>query len=53
MLQTSISKYIERCKVPMIKKRRNQKKVPTPKTEVGKTQLTIRYLFHENISEAE
>ena len=32
---------------------RNQKKIPTPKTEVGKTKLTkltIRYLYHENIS---
>ena len=31
-------------------KRRNQKKIPTPKTEVGKNKLTIRYLYHENIS---
>ena len=31
----------------------NQKKIPTPKTEVGKTKLTIRYLYHENISQAE
>ena len=38
----------------MIRKRRNQKKILTPKTEVGKkTELTIRYLYHENISEAE
>ena len=31
---------------------RNQKKIPTPKTEVEKknTKLTIRYLYHENIS---
>ena len=27
--------------------RRNQKKIPIPKTEVGKTKLTIRYLYHE------
>ena len=27
--------------------RRNQKKIPTPKTEVGKNKLTIRYLYHE------
>ena len=27
-----------------------RKKIPTPKTEVGKKkQLTIRYLYHENI----
>ena len=25
----------------MIRKRRNQKEIPTPKTEVGKTKLTI------------
>ena len=29
----------------MIRKRRNQKEIPTPKTEVGKTKLTIRYLY--------
>ena len=34
----------------MIRKRRNQKEIPTPKTEVGKTKLTIRYLNLENIS---
>ena len=28
----------------------NQKKNPTPKTEVGITKLTIRYLYLENIS---
>ena len=28
---------------------RNQEKIPTPKTEVGKTKLTIGYLYHENI----
>ena len=27
-----------------------EKKTPTPKTEMGKTILTIRYLYHENIS---
>ena len=37
----------------MIRKRRNQKEIPTPKTEVGKTKLTIRYLYLDNISEAE
>ena len=26
-------------------KRRNLKETPTPKTEVGKTKLTIRYLY--------
>ena len=29
----------------MIRKRRNQKEIPTTKTEVGKTKLTIRYLY--------
>ena len=35
-----------------IRKRRNQKKIPTPKTEMRKTKLTIKYmyLYHENIS---
>ena len=28
---------------------RNQKTISTPNTEVGKTKLTIRYLYHENI----
>ena len=30
----------------MIRKRRNQKEIPNPKTEVGKTKLTIRYLVY-------
>ena len=29
----------------MIRKRSSQKKIPTPKTEVDKTKLTIRYLY--------
>ena len=29
----------------MIRKRRNQKEIPTPKTEAGKTKLTIRYTY--------
>ena len=29
---------------------KDQEKAPTPKTEVGKTKLTIRHLYHENIS---
>ena len=33
-----------------IMKMRNQKEIPTPKTEAGKTKLTIRHLYHENIS---
>ena len=40
-------KNTKRYKQAKIRKRRNQKKIPTPKTEVGKTQLTIRYLYHE------
>ena len=35
----------ERYKLAMIRKRRNQKEIPTLKTEVGKTKLTIRYLL--------
>ena len=40
----------------MVRKSRNQKEIPTPKTEVGKTELAtlmIRYLYLENISKAE
>ena len=33
----------------MIRKRRNKKEIPTPKIEVGKTKLTIRYYYLENI----
>ena len=44
---------IKRYKWAKIRKRRNQKKVPTPKTEMGKNKLTIRHLYHENISYAE
>ena len=29
---------------------RNQRKIPTQITEVGKNKLTIRHLYHENIS---
>ena len=42
----------------MIRKRRNQKEIPTLKTEVGKTNLTIRYLhvylekFIDNVTES-
>ena len=31
-------------------KAQSEKKIPTPKTEVGKTKLTARYLYYENIS---
>ena len=56
----SIRSYLV-CIVPMYgkvqegndQKRHNQKEIPTPKTEVGKTKLTIRYLYLENISKAE
>ena len=27
-----------------------RKKIPTPKTVVGKTKLTVKYLYYENIS---
>ena len=35
---------MERYKNAKIRKRRNKKEIPTPKTEVGKTKLKIRYL---------
>ena len=41
---------VKRYKLATIRKGRNQKKIPTPKAEVEKTKLTIRYLYHENIS---
>ena len=34
----------------MIRKRRNQKEIPTPKIVMGNIKLTIRYLYYENIS---
>ena len=37
----------------MIRKRRDPKNYPLPKTEVGKTKLTLRYLYLENIKQAE
>ena len=40
----------KKYKKAMIRKRHNQKEIPTPKTEVGKINLTIRYLYLENIS---
>ena len=40
---------VKRYKYATIMKMSNQKKIPTPKTDVGKTKLSIRYLYHENI----
>ena len=37
----------------MIRKRCNQKEIPTSKTEVGKTKLTIRHPHSENTPQAE
>ena len=37
----------EKVHVGKDQERRNQKEIPTPKTEVGKTKLTIRHLYHE------
>ena len=42
--------YKKRYKKAMIRKRRNQKEILTPKTEVGKTKLALGYLYLENIS---
>ena len=36
-------KPLKRYKKATIRKRRNQKKIPTPKTDEGKNKLTIRY----------
>ena len=41
---------LKRYKQAKIRKMHNQKKISTPKTEMGKTKLTTRYLYHENIS---
>ena len=42
---------IKRYEKARIRKRSNQREIPTPKTEVGKTKLTIRYLkYLENTS---
>ena len=37
----------------LIRKLGNHKEIPTKKTGVGKTKLTIRYLYFEKISYAE
>ena len=39
----------KRYKYAMFRKWCNQKEIPTPKTKVGKTKLTIKYLYLENI----
>ena len=44
------AKDVEKYKKSIVRKRRNQKETFTPKTEVGKTKLKIRYLYLENIS---
>ena len=41
---------MKRYKKAMTRKRRNQKEAPTSKTEVGKTKVTNRHLYLENIS---
>ena len=40
----------KKVKVGSDQERRNKTEIPTPKTEVGKTRLTISYLYLENIS---
>ena len=37
--------YVKRYKQAKIRKRRNQKKIPTPKTEVGKNQTNNQVLI--------
>ena len=39
------AKDVEKCKKSIVRKRRNQKETLTPKTEVGKTKLKIRYPY--------
>ena len=46
---TEMVKTVKKVQVAMVRKRQNQKDIPTPKTEVGKTKLTISYLYLENI----
>ena len=46
-LITRIIFLVKRYKKAMLRKRRNQKEIPTPKTEVGKTKLIVRYLYLE------
>ena len=50
-VDTMVSEKVKkRYKSAMIRKRHNKKGIPTPKTEVGKTELTIGYLHLQNIS---
>ena len=43
--QTSVDDNKERYKQAKIRKRRNQKEIPTPKTEVGKNQSNNQALI--------
>ena len=42
--------WYEKVQVDNDQEKANQEEIPTPKTELGKTKLTIRYLYLENIS---
>ena len=41
--------YRKKAQVGNNQERRNQKEISTPKTELGKINLSIRYLYLENI----
>ena len=43
-LIVTLTKELDNKKVQVGK---DQEKIPTPKTEVGKTKPTIRYVYHE------
>ena len=49
-MQNKLDARRKKVQVGKDQEKRNQKKTPTPKTEAGKNKLTIRYLYHENIS---
>ena len=44
-----MKRFIKRYKQATIRKRRSQKEIPTPNTEVGKNQTNNQALMHENI----
>ena len=48
-LELHVHRSIARYDKAKLMKWRNQKPIPTLKTEVGKTKLTIRHLYLENL----
>ena len=47
---TAIHLLVKKVQVGKDQEKAQSEKIPTPKTEVGKTKLTIKCLNHENIS---